>query len=114
MPPRGCRCARDADVRPAASRMNGTVTWRSFRRDPWLLRQRRQHTGVPVVLLEKRLDLARRGVERLRGAHLADQRLVETQSENLLDLRAFGVTQLLSRELHRFEIRRHPSVLRIL
>ena len=69
--------------------------------------------GCAAVLAEQ-LDFLRRRVERLAGAHLADQRLLEPQSQDLLDLRALGITQFLLRELLRLEIRRHPAQPRFL
>ena len=65
------------------------------------LLQRWPEPGLALVLVEDVLDLLRGEVERLAGGHLPDERLVQAQADNLLDLRAFRVPELLARRLER-------------
>src|SRR4051812_7861927 len=79
-----------------------------------LFRQWRQRARLAAVLAEQLLDLARGAVERLARAHLADQRLVQPQADDLVDLRAFRVAQVLRGELLRFQVRGEPAEARLL
>src|SRR5437764_627719 len=78
------------------------------------LRERSAETRLALVLLEDVLDLLRGEIQRLAGAHLADDRLVQAQAQHLLDLRPFLIAQLLLRGLERFEIGGHPAIRRVL
>src|SRR5215831_7760984 len=98
---RKCRCEF---IRTCASPDElDDVGAKSFARAPEinsdLLGQRRKATGLASALPEKLLDFLRSRVERLARARLADKRLVQTQAQHLLDLRALGVAQFLLREL---------------
>src|SRR5437870_13799453 len=72
------RFAREIGPRPAPGRRAPHAAR--------LLRQWRQAACRSSVLSKDLLDLLRGGVERLAGARLADQRLIEAQAQDLLDL----------------------------
>jgi hypothetical protein len=76
---------------------------------PSAKRQRWQMPGLATVALQQLLDLVRRHVECLRRGEVADERPVEAQSQNLLDLRALGEAKLLPGVSLTVEVGLHPA-----
>ena len=95
-----CRKVRLVDEAGARWRVTASDGAAGARRAPARVPARYSGSGGSAPVLRpflrnsSSISFAAR-VERLAGAHFADQRLVEAQAEDLLDLRAFGVAQFL-------------------
>src|SRR5580658_7180834 len=72
-----------------------------------------QHAGLAAIAREDIANFRRHRIERFRGGHFADQRLVEPQSDNIFNRRSLGVAQYLLADLHAGVIGHHPGKFRL-